>query len=149
MSDETHLLEKLRKVEALFAEAGTEGERLAAGAARSRVRARLGAVQRSNTPVEMQFSLGDQWSRRLFLALCRRYGLEPYRLHRQRLTTVMLNAPKAFVEEVLWPEFEALDTALGRYLDAVTLQVIRDEVHGDASEAAEIDHGLTSAAAYG
>ncbi len=28
----------------------------------------------------MQVSLGDQWSRQLFLALCRRYGLKPYRL---------------------------------------------------------------------
>lgn len=149
MSDEAHLLEKLRKVEALLADAATEGERLAAGAARSRVRARLGEVQRASTPVEMQFSLADQWSRRLFVALCRRYGLEPYRLHRQRPTTVMLTAPKAFVEEILWPEFEALDTALARYLDAVTLQVIRDEVHRDASEAAEINHGMTSDAAWG
>jgi len=27
---------------------------------------------------EIQFSLGDEGSRRLFLALCRRYGLDPY-----------------------------------------------------------------------
>lgn len=138
MSDETHLREKLRKIEALFAGAGTEGERLAAGAALERLRQKLASLRRSEAAVEMQFSLGDQWSRRLFLALCRRYGLDPYRLPRQRMTTVMLRTPKAFVDQVLWPEFQELDAALRQYLLAVTLRVIREEVHGDASEAAEM-----------
>jgi hypothetical protein len=142
MSDETQLREKLRKIEALFAGAGTEGERLAAGAALGRVRERLESLRRSEAAIEMQFSLGDQWSRRLFLALCRRYGLEPYRLYRQRMTTVMLRVPKGFVDQVLWPEFQQLDAALGQYLLAVTLRVIREEVHGDASEATEISGAL-------
>ena len=142
MSDETELREKLRKIEALFAGAGTEGERLAAGAALRRVRERLESLRRSEAAIEMQFSLGDQWSRRLFLALCRRYGLEPYRLYRQRMTTVMLRVPKGFVDQVLWPEFQQLDAALGQYLLAVTLRVIREEVHGDASEATEISGAL-------
>jgi tRNA nucleotidyltransferase (CCA-adding enzyme) len=86
----------------------------------------------------MQFSLGDQWSRKLFLALCRRYGLEPYRLYRQRVTTVMLKVPRAFVDQVLWPEFQELDAALAQYLNEVTNRIIRDEVHRDTSEAAEI-----------
>lgn len=137
----------MRKIEALFAGAGTEGERLAAGAALTRVRARLAALQRDAPPVEMQFSLGDQWSRRLFLALCRRYGLAPYRLYRQRLSTVMLKAPRRFVEEVLWPEFEELNLALLQYLNAVTLRVIREEVHSDAREAAEVKPAVTSTAA--
>ncbi len=140
IAEETHLREKLRKIEALFAGAGSEGERVAAGAALGRVRARLAALKQSQPATEMQFSLGDQWSRRLFLALCRRYGLEPYRLRRQRLTTVMLRVPKAFVDQVLWPEFEELNAALVQYLNAVTLRVIREEVHGDASEAAELTY---------
>ena len=142
MSEETQLREKLRKIEALFAGAGTDGERTAAGAALARVRARLAALQRSEPAVEMQFSLADQWSRRLFLALCRRYGLAPYRLYRQRMTTVMLKVPKAFVDQVLWPEFEELNAALWQYLNAVTLRVIREEVHRDAGEAAEVKEPL-------
>ena len=142
MSEETQLREKLRKIEALFAGAGTDGERTAAGAALARVRARLAALQRSEPAVEMQFSLADQWSRRLFLALCRRYGLAPYRLYRQRMTTVMLKVPKAFVDQVLWPEFEELNAALWQYLNAVTLRVIREEVHRDAGEAAEMKEPL-------
>ena len=43
MSTESQLREKLRKIEALFAGAGTAGERLAAEAALEGVRARLEA----------------------------------------------------------------------------------------------------------
>jgi hypothetical protein len=136
-TDEALLRDKLRKIEALFAGAGTAGERLAAEAALERVRARLSELQRSDPPIEMQFSVHDPWSRRLFLALCRRYGLQPYRLYRQRLTTVMLRAPKGFVDQVLWPEFEQLNAALTQYLNEVTTRIIREEVHGDTSEAAE------------
>lgn len=142
MADEAQLREKLRKIEALFAGAGTVGEKNAAEAALERVRARLAELQRSDEPIEMQFSLPDQWARRLFLALCRRYGLKPYRLHRQRVTTVMLRVPKRFVDQVLWPEFQELNAALMQYLNEVTTRVIRDGVHGDTSEAAEMNPAL-------
>ncbi len=142
MTGEAQLREKLRKIEALFAGAGTVGERSAAEAARERVRARLAELQRTDPPIEMQFSLPDQWSRQLFLALCRRYGLTPYRLYRQRLTTVMLRVPKGFVDQVLWPEFQELNVALMQYLNEVTTRVIRDEVHRDTSEAAEVTSAL-------
>ncbi len=145
MSGEAQLREKLRKIEALFAGAGTVGERIAAEAALERVRARLAELERRDTSIEMQFSLPDRWSRRLFLALCRRYGLKPYRLYRQRLTTVMLRVPKGFVDQVLWPEFQELNKALTQYLNEVTTRVIRDEVHRDTSEAAEVTPALPSA----
>ena len=138
MGGEAELRDRLRKIEALFAGAGTPGEKIAAEAALERVRARLADLQTRDELVEMQFSLGDQWSRQLFLALCRRYGLNPYRLHRQRRTTMMLKAPKAFIEQVLWPEFQELDEALRRYLSEVTARIIREEVHKDVSEATEV-----------
>jgi hypothetical protein len=144
VSDEAVLREKLRKIEALFAGAGTIGERTAAEAALGRVHARLAELQGRDKTIEMQFSLRDQWSRRLFLALCRRYGLKPYRLHRQRLTTVMLRVPQAFVDHVLWPEFQELNNALTQYLIDVTDRVIREEVHRDTSEAAEVAQALPS-----
>jgi hypothetical protein len=145
MTIEAQLREKLRKIEALFAGAGTMGERLAAEAALMRVRARLAELEQRDPAVEMQFSMPDQWSRRLFLALCRRYGLQPFRYPRQRLTTVMVRVPRGFVDQVLWPEFQELNRALSIYLNQVTLRVIRDEVHADASEAAEVGHALPAA----
>src|SRR5450631_1601525 len=104
MSTESQLRDKLRKIEALFAGAGTAGERMAAEAALARVRARLAEFGERDAPIEMQFSMSDQWSRRLFAALARRYGLKPYRLPRQRRNTVMIRAPQGFVDQVLWPE---------------------------------------------
>jgi hypothetical protein len=144
MSTESQLREKLSKIEALFAGAGTAGERLAAEAALERVRARLSELGRQDPPVEMQFSMSDQWSRHLFLALCRRYGLKPYRYHRQRRTTVMVRVPRGFVELVLWPEFSDLDKALSAYLHEVTLRVIREEVYSDTSDAQEVPEALPS-----
>jgi hypothetical protein len=142
MSSEGQLREKLRKIEALFAGAGTTGERLAAEAALERVLMRLAEVGRRDPPAEIQFSMPDQWSRHLFLALCRRYGLKPYRYHRQRRNTVVVRAPKGFVDQVLWPEFTELDCALQAYLRQVTLRVIREEVFADASEAQEVPEAL-------
>jgi hypothetical protein len=139
MSGDARLREKLRKIEALFAGAGTEGERLAAEAALARLRARLEEIGRSEKPIEFQFSVPDTWSRHLFLALCRRYGISPYRYPRQRRSTVVLRAPRRFVEDVLWREFQELDTELRAYLQEVTLRMIRDDIFADTSEAPEVN----------
>jgi hypothetical protein len=144
MDGEALLRDKLRKIEALFVGAGTPGERLAAEAALERVRARLTELSRQDPAVEMQFSLVDQWSRLLFVALCRRYGLSPFRYPRQRHTTVMVRAPRRFVEQVLWREFTDLDADLQAYLHEVTQTLIRKAVHSDASDAAEIAEALPS-----
>ena len=138
MSSETELRDKLRKIEALFAGAATAGERGAAETALDRIRQRLAGLRQSGRATEMQFSMPDQWSRRLFVALCRRNGLEPYRYRRQRHTTVLIRLPRAVVDEVLWPEFTQLNDALRSYLDEITLRVIREEVFADTSEASEV-----------
>lgn len=142
MTNEAELRDKLRKIEALFAGAGTAGERMAADAARARVQARLAELGQRDPPIEMQFSMPDQWSRRLFVALCRRYGLKPYRYRRQRLTTVVLRVPRGFIDQVLWPEFTELNRALRVFLDEVTERVIREEIYADASEAVEVAQAL-------
>ncbi len=135
MLDEQKLVEKLRKIEALYAGATTSGERLAAASARERIRERLRDLQGHDVAVEYRFSLADLWSRKLFLALLRRYDLKPYRLRGQRYTTVMVRVPKHFVDETLWPEFQELDKTLRAYLAEVTDQVITQEIYGDSSEA--------------
>jgi hypothetical protein len=145
VSDEATLRDKLRKIEALFAGAGTAGERLAAGAAAERLRTRLEDFERQDPPTPMQFSMTDQWQRRLFLALCRRYELKPYRLYRQRRTTVMVRVPRRFLDEILWPEFIELDKALVEYLNEVTERVIHDAVHRDTSDAPEAPPSLPPA----
>ena len=137
MTIEPQLREKLRKITALFEGASTAGERQAAGAAMERLRQALAATVKTQPLPETRFSLADQWQRRLFLALCRRYGLEPYRYKGQRYTTVVVRAPRSFVDKTLWPEYLALQEALQSYLNEATERIIREEVYGDAGEAAE------------
>ena len=139
MTPEQTLREKLRKIEALFAGAATEGERVAAGAAAERIRDRLGLAAGKEKEKEMKFSISDVWSRQLFVALCRRYGLHPFRYRRMHRQSIIIRAPKSFVEQVLWPEFKELSTALTAYLSEITEKVIREEVHGETGEADEVD----------
>ena len=138
MSEEANLRDKLRKIEALFAGAGTQGERAAAGAAAERIRARLKEIGRSETSIEMRLSVSDPWSQRLLIALCRRYGLRPYRYPRMKRQSVVVKAPRSFIEGVLWPEFEQINAALTEYLLSVTERVIREEVFREAGDAEEI-----------
>ena len=137
MTTESALREKLRKIEALFAGAGTPGEKSAAGAAADRIRARLRRDAGSETAVEVRFSIPDIWSRQLFMALCRRYGIEPFRYRRMQRQTVIVKAPRTFIDQVLWPEFQELSGALVAYLSEITERVIREEVHGETADAEE------------
>ena len=136
--DEAALLDKLRKIEALHAGATTDGERVAAAFAADRIRQRLADWRRLERDVEMQYSLHDPWGRSLFIALCRRYGLEPYRHARQRQSTVCVRAPKPFHDNTLWPQFCALNDALTKHLSALTQHVIRIAVHEDTADAATV-----------
>ena len=139
MTPEQALREKLRKIEALFAGAATQGERVAAGAAAERIRDRLGLAAGKEKGIEMTFSISDVWSRQLFVALSRRYGIRPFRYRRMHRQSIIIRAPKSFVEQVLWPEFEELSAALTTYLSEITEKVIREEVHGETGEADEVD----------
>ena len=134
---EEQLVEKLRRIEALHARPGSEGERLAAERARERILERLRQLEASEPPIEFRFSLADQWSRHLFVALLRRYGVSPYRYRGQRRTTVMARLSRAFVNETLWPEFMELQQTLSSYFDALTDRVIEQALEVSASEAEE------------
>jgi hypothetical protein len=137
MTTEQELRQKLRKISALFEGATTIGERDAAAAAIDRVRKALAAAEQTEQLVETQFKLIDRWNRRLFTALCRRYGLKPYRYPRQRYSTVTLRAPRSFIDNTLWPEFLQIKKALDEYLNEATERIIREEVFGNSDEAEE------------
>ncbi len=104
---EDQLRERLKKVEALYFGATTAGERDAAEAAAERLKAKLEEACRRDPPIEMKF--------RLFIALCRRYGIRPFRYPRQRSTTIMVRAPRRFFDTVVWRQFFDLHTDLWLY----------------------------------
>lgn len=135
--DEDRLVEKLRKIEALFARSTTAGERVAAENAAERIRQRLQQFEKLERSIEFRFSFTDSWSQSLFTALLRRYGVEPFRYRGQRRTTVMAKVTRSFVNDVLWPEFRELNQTLRDHLGAVTQRVIQQAIHAQKEEVAE------------
>jgi len=135
--EERRLIDKLRKIEALFARATSDGERVAAENASGRIRQRLEQLERSERALEFRFSVPDAWSKSLFIALLRRYGIEPYRYAGQRRTTVMARVTRTFADEVLWPEYQQLNAMLREHLEAITKRVIAQAIHGNQADVEE------------
>jgi len=136
-SAEEQLVQKLQRIEALFSRAGSVGEKVAAARARERIQERLKQLAAEEPPIEFRFTLSDQWSRHLFVALLRRYEILPYRYRGQRRTTVMARLSRSFVNDTLWPEFQELQQTLSAYFDALTDRVIEQALEVKAGEAEE------------
>lgn len=143
MSLEATLLEKLRKIEALHAGTNVDGEREAAKRAAERIRARITELRGQEKDIELCYSLPDPWKRKLFVALCRRYGLKPFRERGRRRSTIQVRAPRTFHYETLWPEYLELAEELDAHLRALTDRVIREAIHEDVTEAPEASQPKT------
>jgi hypothetical protein len=138
MIDFARLIEKLKLIDALYSGATTPGERSAAENARQRIKHKIEQYQEADPSIEYHFTLQNMWSRKLFVALLRRYDIKPYRYYRQRYTTVMAKVSKTFVDKTLWPEFLELDKELTTHLNDTAERIIREAVFGDSSEAEEV-----------
>lgn len=135
MADDEELRAKLAKVEALFRRAGSPGERAAAAAAMERLQGRLAGSEGSRDPeVELQFSLPDAWSVSLFVAVCRKHGVRPYRYRRQRRTSVVVSAREREFNRVVWPEYSRLQTELESYFEDVTDHLISRVMGSDGDD---------------
>jgi len=134
---EQELIQKLEKIERLFSGATSKGERDAAANALDRMQAKLDKIlqESADEAIEYRFTLKDIWSRKLFTALLRSYGISPYRYQRQRYTTVMAKIAPSFCDNTLWPEFQALSKVLNEYIASITEKVISEHIFKDSSEA--------------
>jgi preprotein translocase subunit SecA len=132
--DIRQLIDTLLKIEALHAGATTLGERDAAGAAIERIKKKLDQFVEADPPKEMKCTFSNHWSKQLFCALAKRYDLQPFRYYRQRYTTVMIRVPQRFLDEVLWPEFEALDDVLEKYINEMTAKIISEAIFKGSAE---------------
>ncbi|MBU2361093.1 MAG: hypothetical protein KKB02_19520 [Alphaproteobacteria bacterium] len=136
MVGEKDIQQKLAKLEALFARGATAGERSAAGAARDRLHARLaletGGKREAET--ELQYSLPDVWSVRIFVALCRKHDIKPYRYPRQRRTTVMVRVHQSSFESTVGEEFRTLHQELTAYFGDMVEHLIADVMKADGND---------------
>jgi len=136
MRDESDIRQRLAKLEALFARGATAGERAAAGAALERLQARLDLAGPMDVEpeIELQYSLPDVWSVRLFVALCRKHGIKPYRYPRQRRTTVMVRVRKAAFERTIAAEFQELHRELTTYFGEMVNHLIANVMKSDGDD---------------
>jgi len=134
MGQQDDIRAKLEKLEALFARGATEGERAAAGAALDRLNSRLGA-RALEEEIEFQYSLPDAWAVRIFVALCRKHGVKPYRYPRQRRTTVMVQVRKSAFEQTVLAEFNTLHAELVAYFKDTVDHLIADAMKSDGDDA--------------
>ncbi len=136
---EAHELEsKIAKLEALFAGTPYDGEKQAAKNALDRLLEQLQKAQAEDETVELKFRGFTPYSKKLFLALLSRYGLKPYRYYRQKYTTVMVKAPRDFMENVVWAEFLQLNELLQEHLDEITDRIISQNICSSVEEEKEV-----------
>ncbi len=124
-------------IEALHAGTSFDGERDAAKRAAEQIRARIAEFRGKERDEHRHYSLPDPWKRQLFVALCRRYGLKPFRERGRRSSTIQVRAPRTFHLKTLWPEYLALADELDAHLSEVTKRLVRDAIHDDVTEAPE------------
>jgi hypothetical protein len=133
------LLEKIKKIEALINGASTEGEKNAAISARERILLKFPALDPKQNIVEYSLKVGNNWHKKLLLAICRKYEVRPYRYPRQKHTTVMVRVNPGFLEKVLWKEFLEYTQLLEGLVNDITDEMIakihkheeEDEIQGN------------------
>jgi len=136
MRDQDDIREKLAKLEALFSRGATAGERAAAGAALERLQSRLDidAPSQDEPVIELQYSLPDIWAVRLFVALCRKHDVKPYRYPRQRRTTVMVRVQQTRFEQTIAREFQTLHRELTSYFNETLNHLIANVMKSDGDD---------------
>jgi len=133
-----HLLERIKKIEALIAGASTAGEEHAARSAKDRILEKYPELEIHKNAVEYRLSTSSQWDKKLLIAICRKYGVKPFRYHRQKYTTVMVNVNAVFLNEVLWKEYEEYSILLNKLVGEITDDLI-SKIHKHEDE--DVIHG--------
>ncbi len=128
------LYEKIKKIEALIHGTNVEGERQAAMAAKARLESQVPpALPQHVLSTEFTLYTQDNWHKQLLLALCGKYGLKPYRYHRQKYTTVMVRVNETFLHEVLWKEYLQYSGLLETLVNDITTDLIKS-IHNIVEE---------------
>lgn len=123
------ILDKIKKIEALINSTNIAGEKQAALAAKKRLLDKVAELpQQSIDPVEYSLHTADHWHKQLLLALCGKYGIKPYRYHRQKYTTVMVMVNGKFLNETLWPEYLQYSQHLEALVNDITSDLI-NQIH--------------------
>ena len=127
------LLERIKKIESLILGAKTEGEKQAAISAKERILKKYPELEIHKNPKEYALYTQDNWHKKLLLAICRKYGVKPYRYYRQKYTTVMVRINEDFLNKVLWKEYLEYSELLGKLVEEITDDLI-SKIHKHEEE---------------
>jgi len=127
------LLEKIKKIEALIDGASSEGEKEAAISAKKRILNKYPHLEIHKDPKEYSLRTEGEWDKKLLLAICRKYGIKPYRYKRQKYTTVMVNINEEFLNKVLWKEYTEYSSHLNKLIGEITDSLI-SKIHKHEDE---------------
>lgn len=127
------LLEKIKKIEALIAGAKTDGEKSAAMSAKDRILKKYPGLEIHKNAIEYRLSTHSSWNKKLLVAICRKYGVNPYRYYRQKYTTVMVRVNADFLNNVLWKEYLEYSEQLEELVTDITDQLI-SKIHEHEEE---------------
>lgn len=132
--------DKIRKIEALIASTSSEGERKAAEFAKQRLLEKADAQ-----PLEYKIGSDGLWKKRLFMALCQKHGLSPYRRSGQKRTTTLVRSTKPFMDEVLWPEYLKYATAFDELASDILNDLVQKIHRVSDEDEREISGAISSA----
>lgn len=113
------ITDKVRKIEALIAGAKSDGERQAAEFAKIRLQEKITAQS-----IEYTVRLHSRWEKKLFVAICKKHGVQTYRYTRQKNTTAMVRVAKPFMDSVLWPEYKKYASILHKVTEEISNDLI-------------------------
>jgi len=124
------IYDKLRKIERLIQRTSSEGERHAAERAKNRLQGRI-----SDIAIEYTIRSCSPWQKRLFVAVCNKYGYKTYRYRRQKYTTTMIKISKLEMDTVIWPEHQRYSNLLNEMITEITDDLIDKVYRGEQDEA--------------
>ncbi len=78
--------------------------------------------------------MDSHWKKRLFTALCNKYGLKPYRYYRQKYTTSNVKTTKIDMETKIWPEFLKFSEILENLVEEIMTDLMKKIWEGDEDE---------------
>lgn len=133
------LADKIRKIEALIASSSSEGERRAAELAKQRLQEKT-----AGELVEYTVRTDGHWKKKLFMALCQKYGYYTYRYPGQKRTTSMVRVSKSFMTQILWPEYNkhavVFDELASEILDDLIAKIHRVKETDEVEVAGALTH---------
>ena len=135
MVDDAELNARLSRMAKAFRTTGRHTEMY--GADTDPEQSRIGSCTYTEPETELQFSFFDPLLIKLFLAVCRKHGIRPFRYSRQKQTTVMVRAREQEFQRTVWMEFSLLEAELVSCLEGITdrlFEYITAEPEGDRGQ---------------